>query len=249
MRRGLISSLASLGLVFLLWELAKLVARSTTFPGFLDVLVESVRIASSLDFFIALLVTLGLTSIGLLIGVLIAYFISLIVVQSSFIDNSSRLIINFLRSLPVIVLMPLTLVILGPGIESVIILTAFAIASKLVVFVTDGLRSVSVTLVQFSTIANFSTWERFFYIQIPSSFRFLMSGLQLSVSRAYGTVVLCGLLLGSPGIGKGLKVSREDGDIVALFSYGLILALIGLLIYSIVEVLEKRLLSNWGEIS
>lgn len=198
------------------------------------------------SFFESLLATLGLAFVGLLLGLITSYLIALIIVQSTFLDDSSRFTLNFARSIPVVVLMPLVIVGLGPTVEAVVLLTTLSITSKLVVFALDGLRSVTHGLKQLAKLSTFSWWNQFLYIQLPASARYIIFGLQLSTSRAYGTVILCGLLMGSPGLGFGLKVATDNANYTQLFAYGLILSLLGVMLYSIIDKIEYNARHIWG---
>lgn len=229
-----------------IWELARLVAQTSTFPNLLSVIIEALDLFSNFAFYESLLVTLGLALLGLLLGLLVSYVIAMLIVQSSFLDDSSRFTLNFVRSIPVVVLMPLTIVALGPTLEAVVLLTTFSIASKLVIFAIDGLRSAKVGLRQLATLSAFSWWNQFIYIQLPASARYMIFGLQLSTARAYGTVILCGLLMGSPGLGFGLKAATDNANYTQLFAYGLVLALIGVGLYSLVEKIEEKFQQTWG---
>jgi ABC-type nitrate/sulfonate/bicarbonate transport system permease component len=233
-------------LVVAFWETARIFARTSTFPDLYSVIIEVLELFSLGSFYESLLATLGLAIVGLLLGLLASYFIALVIVQSTFLDNSSRFTLNFLRSIPVVVLMPLTIVALGPTIEAVVLLTTFSITSKLVVFAVDGLRSVTKGLNQLAKLSSFSWWDQFVYIQLPTSARYIIFGLQLSTSRAYGTVILCGLLMGSPGLGFGLKAATDNANYTQLFAYGFILAVLGVMLYWIIDKIEDKAQKIWG---
>lgn len=222
------------------------VVNSSSFPTPLETLLATFGILGKSNFYQALIETLILSFSGLLIGILASYALALIMAQGAFLENSIRPTLNFVRSIPAIILIPLFLVVIGAGQVTVMAITAFAIFSKLVIFALDGVKSVSKELGDLSTISKLNWLQRFLFVQLPVSTQYMLSGLQLSVSRAYGVVVLCGLLIGAPGLGKSLRSAGENARYDEIFAYGLLLALLGVVLYLVLLRFESKTLRSWG---
>jgi ABC-type nitrate/sulfonate/bicarbonate transport system permease component len=240
---------ASIAIGCSLWWLGSVIANSESFPGPLDVILTSVRIVFSPVFALSFVETIWMALVGLLLGLVVSYAAALLMSVSSFLETSLWPTLNFLRSIPTIVLLPLFLVLFGIGINAVIIITAFGTFSKLVIFAVDGIRSKRKELEDVSELSGFGWLQKFLVVQLPMSAQFILSGLQLSMSRAYGLVVLSGLLIGAPGLGKDLRQATNNARYEEIFAYGLILAILGVLLYLFVLRFESKLLRRWGVVN
>lgn len=232
-----------------LWWLGSVIADSESFPGPLDVILTAGQIVLSPVFALSFVETIWMSLAGLLLGLIASYAAALLMSVSSFLETSLWPTLNFLRSIPTIVLLPLFLVMFGIGINAVIIITAFGTFSKLVIFALDGIRSKSRQLEDVSELSSFSWLQKFLVVQLPISAQFILSGLQLSMSRAYGLVILSGLLIGAPGLGKNLRQATSNARYEEIFAYGLILAILGVLLYMLVLRFESKLLRSWGVVN
>lgn len=236
---GLLGSVA-------IWELSSIASGTPTFPRIATVLHSMLSIISEWGFFVSIFETMSIAILGLTLGLIASYAFAIAVTQFEFLDLSSRSTLNFLRSLPIIVLLPLSLVVFGATASTALLLTAFAIFSKIVIFAVDGIRSVESELEDLSKLNVLSVAQKFAFVQVPASAQHVLTGLQLSAARAYGTVILCGLLIGTPGLGKDLNFARTNADFGQMFAYGFLMALIGVALYLALVRLEVSVLRPWG---
>lgn len=239
--------LVSAILMVAIWEAARLISNSTSFPTIFSVLGRAAQEFVTTAFLLQLAQTLLLALFGLIIGILLAYVVGYLVAESDFFDRSSRPTLNYIRSVPSVILLPLFLVVMGPSSQATVALVAFVIFTKLVVFVIDGLRSTTKGLKDLGKTSGWNRVNEFLIVKLPSSAVFVLSGLQISASRAYGTVILCGLLIGGPGIGTALSQANDNADFEGIFAYGLIVSVIGVVVFGALARFESFLKQNWGQ--
>jgi ABC-type nitrate/sulfonate/bicarbonate transport system permease component len=240
--------LIAVSAVLVLWAIANAVVNSRTLPTPLETLFATFGILGRASFYQVVIETLALSFSGLFVGVLGSYVVALVMAQGEFLESSIRPTLNFVRSIPAIILIPFFLVVIGASYITVVAITGFAIFSKLVIFALDGVKSVSKELEDLSRVSKLNWLQRFLFVQLPVSTQYMLSGLQLSVSRAYGVVVLCGLLIGAPGLGKSLRSAGENARYDEIFAYGFLLALLGVVIYLALLRFETRALRSWGQV-
>jgi ABC-type nitrate/sulfonate/bicarbonate transport system permease component len=72
----------------------------------------------------------------------------------------------------------------------------------------------------------------------------LGTGMRLSASRSFGTVVAVGIVTGAPGLGSALGFANSGANYPRIFSYVIVMGIVGVLIYSSFTSLENRFL-NW----
>jgi len=69
----------------------------------------------------------------------------------------------------------------------------------------------------------------------------LGTGMRLSASRAFGTVVAAGIITGSPGLGSAMGAAAASTNYPRVFSYVLVMGIVGTFIYSGFSFFENRL--------
>lgn len=233
-------------IILLSWSIAALALDKTTFPGPLDTLLAMANIFIDSKFYVSILETLLISLAGLLFGLLLAYFVGIIISQNQFLLNSAMPSLNAIRAIPSIVLLPLALVISGSTYFSIVVITTYVVFAKLVIYTVDGMRSSMRDHSDLGRLCAMTRMQRFIFLEFPASARFVMTGLQLSSSRSYGTVILGGLFIGTPGLGQMLARARDMANFEQMFAYGFFLALVGILIYQLFISLERRAVVIWG---
>jgi NitT/TauT family transport system permease protein len=232
--------------IIALWFFASLSIDSLTFPGPLETGGALFQILIETSFYLSLFDTIWISTLGLSLGAVFSYLAGLLLTQSRFLEQSLVPSINILRVIPAIVLMPLLLSTLGTTAFAIIVLTSYVIFAKLIVYVLDGLKATRQEFVDLVKICKLGEIHSFLRINLPISLRYVISGIQLSSSRAYGTVVLGGLFIGSPGLGKDLDRARVMAEFDQMFAYGFFLAFLGILLYYFFISFEKKILFQWG---
>ena len=85
------------------------------------------------------------------------------------------------------------------------------------------------------------------YLYLPSIFSILGTAMRLSSSRAFATVVAAGILTGTPGLGSSLGLASSSANNLRVFSYVIIMGLVGIVIYSLFTLIENRF-SHWQRV-
>jgi NitT/TauT family transport system permease protein len=232
--------------IFSLWLFASDSIGSKTFPGPIETGGAFIQIISEASFYQSLFDTLWISTVGLGLGLAASYSLGFLLTRSKFLEDSLMPSINSVRVIPAIVIMPLLLATLGTTPFAILVLTAYVIFAKLIVYVLDGLRATRKEFTDFTKIFKIGRLQSFLQVNFPISLRYVVSGIQLSSSRAYGTVILGGLFIGSPGLGKDLDRARVMAEFDEMFAYGFLLALLGIFLYYFFIAIEKKLLNQWG---
>ena len=240
--------LFALALIVGAWQIGYLQIDSSTFPGPLETSFALWSILGEQAFHIAVWDTISISMFGLLGGLIFAYFVGFLVLQNKFVEDSTRPTINAIRAFPSIILMPLVLVTAGSAYLAIWLLTVYVVFAKLFPYVIEGIKATKTEFSQIGTLYKLSKLQVFFRIQFPTSARYVITGIQLSSSRAYGTVILGGLFIGSPGLGNQLNIAREMAAFDQMFAYGFLLAVFGVVLYQALLGVERRMLSLWGSV-
>jgi ABC-type nitrate/sulfonate/bicarbonate transport system permease component len=225
---------------FALWELASAIANERNFPHSWVVLGDLVPLLFSVGFWKTLGITIGISFTGFFVGTIIAliFGISISLWKSGeLVTNGS---INFLRSIPSVVFLPLLIASIGASIKTSVILTVFVVTFISVTFVVRGIKDTDPLLIEATRTLGLSTTNRIRYLYLPSTLSILGTGMRLSASRAFGTVVAAGLITGAPGLGSALGFANSSSNYPRVFSYVIVMGTVGVLIYSAFTLIENK---------
>ncbi|NLE75638.1 MAG: ABC transporter permease [Chloroflexi bacterium] len=185
------------------------------------------------SFTLALTGYLAAVVVGAPLGLLMGWYRSL--------DGAVRPIFELVRPIPPIAWIPLSILLLGIGLPAkafIIWLSAFVPS---VINSYAGIKYTDPVLINVATTFGASRWETFRKVGVPWALPMVFTGLRLSLSSAWMTLVAAELLAATNGLGymiqTGRRLSRPDVIIVGMLTIGFTGAVMALLL----ELLERRL--------
>ncbi|RWZ59483.1 ABC transporter permease subunit [Labedella populi] len=147
-------------------------------------------------------------------------------------------------SLPLFVLVP---VVLGIGIRSsanaIIVLTVYATAI-MVRSAADAFSSVPLEARMSATAIGYSTWHRFWSVDLPLAIPVMLAGLRVVVVSTVSLVTV-GSVIGIPSLGTLFTDGFQRG-IVAEVAAGLIVTVLIALVLDGICILAGRALTPWA---
>ncbi len=233
--------LLSLTLGIFLWEVMTLLARTRGFPHSWTVLSDLVVLLATAAFWANLAITIWLSFLGLLFGVAISLVVGLFIGLSAPGELATRGVLNFIRCIPSVVLLPLLVASIGSSSRTTVILTSFVVSFKLVLYVIRGIRETDLQLLESVKAIGMPMVSKIAFVYLPSTISIVGTGLRLSASRAFGTVIAAGIVAGTPGLGSKLFLAEAAANYPRVFSYVFVMGIAGTLIYGIFSAIEKRL--------
>lgn len=182
---------------------------------------------------------------GLLIATAVAVPLGLLLGTSELAYRATRPIVEFLRPVPSVALIPVVFLIFRPGsLEGTVFLAAFAATWPLLVQMIYGVRAINP--VQIATARSFQIGavRRFTRVVMPAATPYLATGLRISSSVALILVVTGQIIMGAPGIGLQINRAREGADVPLMYAYVIIAGVLGLILNTVFTRLERRAL-HW----
>lgn len=156
---------------------------------------------------------------------------------------SSQFLLDFLRTIPPVAVMPLLLLVYGGSFKMVVVLIMFGAVWPLTVQTTYAMRQVSPQLKQVGVAYHLSRRDSFRYIYWPSVLPFLMTGLRIALTLSLLLAVVGGYFGQAPGLGKDLNDTLLGGDTAAMFVYAFVVALLGVLLNAAFVAVQRRVLA------
>ncbi|GAA2224666.1 ABC transporter permease [Promicromonospora sukumoe] len=184
------------------------------------------------------------TILGFVLAAVIGVATAVLLVYSRTAEKSLYPLILFAQVIPKIAIAPILVVWFGFGMTPKIVLAVLIAFFPVVVSAVAGLRSVDPELLEMSATMGASRWKTFRKIRFPGALPQLMSGLKVAVTLAVVGAVVGEFVGADRGLGYVLLLASGNLDAPLLFADLILMSLIGVVLFVLVEVLE-RLLIPW----
>lgn len=224
----------------ILWEAAYLVTGGNGFAHFWDVIWRIIQLASHIDFWLSVGITVILTLGGLFGGVALAVVVGVPLAWNQVLERETRWMLLFARSVPSVALLPLLMASFGSRTILVGVFVVWLVTIKMVFFVIRGVRDIDRSLAEQAKLMCIGPIRKFLLIQFPAASSIILTGARLSIGLAYGAVVLAGLLAGTPGLGRDISMASFAGETASVLAYTVVAAFAGLGMFWLLQALEKR---------
>jgi NitT/TauT family transport system permease protein len=234
---------------FLLWEVvvrAGLVDK-LFLPPPSDVLVRVVELLGDVSFLRDVIATVLAWAIAMGISVAIAIPAGLLLGSVPWLRDATRSVIEFLRPIPSVALIPLVLLLIGSGPEAKITLAVYAAVWPILFNTIYALSEIDPVLTETAKSYGTTKTRMLTSVALPHAAPFVFTGIRLSASIALILVVSTEFLAGAArGIGQFiLEASSNSSQLDAVLAGTVVAGIIG---YVINEGLERtgRRLFRWS---
>jgi ABC-type nitrate/sulfonate/bicarbonate transport system permease component len=153
-------------------------------------------------------------------------------------------VVEFLRPIPSVALVPLAVLIYGVGLESKVFLAAFASFWPLFVQTLYGVQDVDPVATDTARSFGLGRFERLWRIKLPSAVPYIATGLRISSSVALILAVTAEIVIGSEGLGRSINLARQGGAIELMYALIITTGLLGWLLNILTTQAERRVL-HW----
>jgi ABC-type nitrate/sulfonate/bicarbonate transport system permease component len=214
------------------------------FPPVGDMLSALVDEVKTGGFWTAVGQTMEGWALGLGIASVVAIPVGIVVGSSALAYRGLRAVIEFLRPIPSVALIPLAVLVYGTGLQSKVFLAVYASFWPVLVQALYGVQDVDPVAMDTARSFGFGRFQRLLRVTLPSATPYIATGIRISAAVALILAVTAELVIGSPGLGREINVAREGGASADM--YGLIIAtgVLGWLINVLFTRLERRVL-HW----
>jgi ABC-type nitrate/sulfonate/bicarbonate transport system permease component len=238
--------IAGVGSVLALFELlsrTELIS-SRHFPPISDVAVALVDQLGQGAFWTAVWHTLEGWALGLGVAVAIAVPAGIVIGSTPLLYRALRGVIEFLRPIPSVALIPLAVLVWGSGLESKVFLAAFASTWPLLMQTLYGVQDVDPVATDTARSFGFSRPQRLLRVTLPSAVPYIATGVRISAAVALILAVTAELVIGAPGLGREINLARQGGAVDVLYALIAVTGLLGWALNAGLTRLERRVL-HW----
>ena len=146
------------------------------------------------------------------------------------------------QTIPMVALAPLMLIWFGYGLMPKILITALIGFFPIAVNTVDGLRSSDREILSLLRAMGSNAWQRFRLVRVPSALPLIFTGARIAITFCVIGAVFGELVGASEGLGYLMTRSAAQFQTARLFACIVILALMGIGLFSLVALIERRLL-------
>ena len=213
-------------------------------PSMTATVSELAELLGDGEFWSAVGSTLQGWALGLGIAAVLAIPLGILIGSSPTAYRSVRFVVEFLRPIPSVALVPLAVLIYGVGLESKVFLAAFASFWPLFVQTLYGVQDVDPVATDTARSFGLSAFERLWRITLPSAVPYIATGLRISSAVALILAVTAEIVIGSAGLGREINVARSGGAIELMYALIITTGLLGYVLNILTTQAERRVL-HW----
>jgi ABC-type nitrate/sulfonate/bicarbonate transport system permease component len=239
-----LNRLIGIAVLVVLWEGAPRMGLldPKAFPPLSAVLAELGQLALTSNFWGYVANTTRTWAVGVVVASVSAIVVGLLIGLVPGAKKYTHSLIEFLRPIPSVALIPAVILIFGTKYQSGVVLITYAAFWPLLLQVLFGLDDIDTVA---KDTAKTFRFRRVGYIRSvvwPSLLPHLFIGLRLAASTALVLAVTGELVIGTVGIGQGIAIAQTSGSVPTMYALVVVAGIMGVFINIVARVVERRAL-------
>jgi NitT/TauT family transport system permease protein len=185
--------------------------------------------------------------LGLLVGVAIALPLGVLLGRSRLAEQVLSPYLVAAQATPILAVAPLIALWFGSGLLSQVVICAVVVFFPVAVATMIGLRGVDRGLLEMAAAYRATRWQRLGLVEVPAALPVIMGGLRLGVTLAVVGAIVGEWAGAATGLGVLINLARGSlFDTPLVFATLFTIALIGIGLYMLVLLAERRLVGERG---
>lgn len=185
-------------------------------------------------------VTLTEAFAGLVISILLAFFIALLMDRFEGLYKAFHPILVITQTIPTVALAPLLVLWLGYDMTPKITLVVLTCFFPMTIALLGGFRSSDTDAMNLMRAMGAKQWQIYRYIKLPGALPNFFSGLRISVSYSIVGAVIAEWLGGNSGLGVYMTRVRKSYSFDKMFAVIFLIIILSLVLMKCVELLERK---------
>jgi ABC-type nitrate/sulfonate/bicarbonate transport system permease component len=186
--------------------------------------------------------------IGFVLGSVAGILIGAAIGRSAVLREVTDPIVEFLRSIPATATLPLFIILLGGDDGMRVAFIAYAVMWFVLINTAAGVGSIHATMLDMGRVFRVSRPRVLLQVIIPAALPKIFAGLRIGATVSLLAAVVSELMLATNGIGYRLVIAQTQFKMADLWSWIVLLAVLGFLINTVMELVELRLL-GWDRLA
>jgi ABC-type nitrate/sulfonate/bicarbonate transport system permease component len=186
--------------------------------------------------------TLGRFIGGYFIAAALAVTLGVVLGYSRTAYSFSEIVIELLRPMPSVAIIPVAILCLGIGDAMMIAVTVYAAAWPILLSTVDGVRNIDRTLIDTGRTFGLGRWRILRDVVLPAAAPYIATGLRVSLPIALIIVTTAEMVAGSDGLGYFVLDEERSLHTANMYAGVAVIALVGYGLNRIFIALEARAL-------
>jgi NitT/TauT family transport system permease protein len=183
--------------------------------------------------------------LGFAIGALLALATGVVLARSRLAEKLLSPYLVAAQATPILALAPLIALWFGTGLVSKLVITTLIVFFPVTVATMVGIRSVDPRLLEMARGFRASGWQLVRRVEIPAALPAILGGMRVGVTLAVIGAIIGEWAGGDQGLGVLINISRGSlFDIPLMFATLATLALLGVALYLVMVLVERRLVGD-----
>ncbi|CAH1224775.1 Riboflavin transport system permease protein RibX [Paenibacillus plantiphilus] len=199
--------------------------------------------------YMTFIASMGGFALSIVVGVLVAIFMA----QSKVVERSIYPYAVVLQTVPVVSIAPIIIVWMGPGLNSILLISFIVSVFPIITNTLTGLLSTEHNLVNLMSLYRASWWQKLWRLRIPFATPYILTGMKISSGAAViGTIVgeyQAGIGGSDGGLGYVITVAATQLRMDYLFAAAIVSCVMGFMVFILVNMISNLVLRNWHESS
>jgi ABC-type nitrate/sulfonate/bicarbonate transport system permease component len=184
-------------------------------------------------------------ALGLAVGVLLALVVGYGLARSALFERLASPYLVAAQAIPILVLAPLLVLWFGPGLASKVVICALIVFFPVAIATMVGIRSVDARLLELGRSLRATDRQILTTLEIPAALPNIFGGLRVGVTLAVVGAVVGEWAGASRGLAVLINLARGSlFDIPLMFATLATLALLGVSLYLVMVLIERRLVGE-----
>lgn len=214
------------------------------FPPVTEVFATVAELVPTSELWLEVGRTLQGWAVGLGIAAALGIPLGMLIGSVEAVYRSLRVVIEFLRPIPSVALIPAAVLIFGIGMGMKIFLVAFAAFWPILFQAIYGVQDVDPGVKEAARAYGLGPLARFRRVILPSTLPYVATGLRISSAVALILAVTAELVVGADGLGRAIVAAQTAAQIPTMYSFIMVTGTLGWLLNVVFQRVESNLL-NW----
>ena len=240
MIKKIITPLYGIAMVVILWWLLSFAIGSNMVPTPYDTLKELVKLFQK-DFLFHIIYSFYRIMSSITMSLLIGIPIGILLGVNKYIDKIISPITYLLYPIPKIAFLPIFMVVFGIGDKSKIILMITIIIFQIIIVTKDGVKEIDKDILISAKVMHFNWIDMIIKVILPAILPKVFSALRVSIGIAISALFFSENYATRYGLGYFIMNSWSMVDYRGMFAGVLALSIMSLIIFKVIDYLEKKI--------
>jgi len=187
--------------------------------------------------------SLGHFAVGFAFGVSLGFVTGVVLGLSARVRRNVAPVTEFFRAMPIVAIIPIGLVMVGPGLILEAGLIALGSTWAVMLNTADGVRGVDPIVVETARSYGLTRAQQLRTIIVPAAMPQVLAGVRVAVGLGVTVMIVANMFVSTEGLGAQVAIAQETFQIKDAWAGILMIAIVGIAITAVYTVIHNRLLA------